>query len=277
MKQVRAFFQLIRPMTTLTGMLSTVVGGYVAGTGDWVSILLAALATGCITAAGNAWNDYLDVDIDRVNQPQRILPSGQVPLHSAWQLSVGLNLVAILLGIWINVPALLIIFASIFFLYLYSWKLKNTVLLGNLTVAIISAMSPVFGAVAAGNALPSWWLALIVGISILGREVLKTMADYEGDLSQKYRTVATVWGKHVSRNIFYLLAAASGIVMILPYLLQVYTPIYAYMVAFGVYPVLIYILWRVTHDMSPDLLNRMSKLMKYDYFIWFIAVVLGSI
>ena len=36
------------------------------------------------------------------------------------------------------------------------------------------------GGVAAGNVRPTLWLAVIIGVSILGREILKTIADYEG-------------------------------------------------------------------------------------------------
>lgn len=277
MEKIKALFKLARPVTTLSGVFSTVMGGYVAGTGAWLNIALAALATALISGAANAWNDYLDIEIDRVNQPRRVLPSGGVSLHTAWRFSLLLTVAAVLLTLLINVPTFLMALGSGALLYFYSWKLKSTVLLGNATIALISALSVVFGGVAAGNAAPTRWLALIIGVAILGREVLKTMADYEGDLSQQCRTVATVWGQRVSRNIFYILAAATFVMMMVPYLLRVYTPLYAYIVAIGVYPVLLYILVRVTRDTSAHQLNRLSQLMKYDYFVWFLAVILGSV
>jgi 4-hydroxybenzoate polyprenyltransferase len=106
--------------------------------------------------------------------------------------------------------------------------------------------------------------------------VLKTMADYEGDLSQRCRTVATVWGRRKARVIFYILAVATLIVMMLPYLTGYYGPAYAYIVAFGVYPVVIYIMLHVSRDRTGYQLERMSQLMKYDYLVWFLAVVVGS-
>ncbi|GAB4163991.1 MAG: geranylgeranylglycerol-phosphate geranylgeranyltransferase [Candidatus Promineifilaceae bacterium] len=277
MEKVKALFSLTRPLTTFSGVLSTVMGGYVAGTGAWLHITLAAIATALITGAANAWNDYLDIEIDKVNQPQRVLPSGSVSPQTAWRFSLALTLLAILLPLLINLPTFLMALASSVLLYVYSWKLKSTVLVGNATVAGISALSVVFGGVAAGHVQPTLLLALIIGVAILGREVLKTMADYEGDLSQQCRTVATVWGKRVSRNIFFILATTTGIIMMVPYLLRVYSPVYAYIVAFGVYPVLLYILIRVARDTSARQLNFLSRLMKYDYFIWFLAVILGSV
>ena len=148
--------------------------------------------------------------------------------------------------------------------------------MGNATVATISAMAAVFGGVAAGNLWPTLWLAAIIATAIMGREVLKTLADYEGDLRQRCRTVATVWGKRPARVVFYLLAAATVMVMMIPYLFQVYRPVYAYVVAFGVYPVLFYILLRVSRYRTGPQLEKLSQLMKYDFLIWFVAVVLGA-
>ena len=71
---IKGLYKLSRPLSTLTGVLAVVLGGYVAGTGAWDKIALAALATLLAAASANAWNDYRDIDIDRINQPQRPLP-----------------------------------------------------------------------------------------------------------------------------------------------------------------------------------------------------------
>lgn len=272
----KGLYKLSRPLSTLSGALAVVMGGYVAGTGQWIDITLAALATVLISSAANAWNDYLDVEIDRINQPQRPLPSGMVSLHTARIFSFVLAFLSLVLAAFINWPAFFIALGSNVLLYVYSWKLKSTVLLGNVTVASISALSAVYGGVAAGNVAPSLWLAAIIAVGILGREVLKTLADYEGDLRQQCRTIATVWGRRAARTVFYVLVGATLLVMMLPYLADVYRPIYAYIVAFGVYPVVIYIVIRVTRDRTGSQLEKLSQLMKYDFLVWFIAVLLGA-
>ena len=160
-------------------------------------------------------------------------------------------------------------------LFLYSWKLKSTVLLGNATVALVSALSVIMGGVAAGNARPTFVLALVIFVSIMAREVLKTMADYEGDLREQCRTVATVWGKRVAGIFFYLLAALIPVVLLLPYLLGRYNPIYVVIVAIGVYPVIVYAFVKVRPSTPSPQLERMSQLLKYDFLIWFVAVLFG--
>jgi len=276
MRKVRALYKLSRPLSSFSGALAVLLGGYVAGTGEWVKIILACSTTLLIAASANAWNDYLDIEIDRINQPRRPLPAGMISLRSARMFSFGMALLSLVAAVFINLPAFLIAFFSNVLLYVYSLKLKSTVLMGNATVAMISAMSAIFGGVAAGNVRPSLLLALIIACAIMGREVLKTLADYEGDLRQRCRTIATVWGRRRARVVFFLLIAATLFVMMTPYLLNIYRPVYAYTVAVGVYPVVLYIALRVTRDRTGPQLERLSQIMKYDFLIWFLAVLLGA-
>lgn len=276
MEQIKGLYKLSRPLSTLAGGLAVVLGGYVAGTGNWFNVFLAFLATLLISSAANAWNDYLDIEIDKINQPKRPLPSGQVSPRAAIIFSIILTLLSLSIAAFISGQAFIIAFLSAIVLYLYSWKLKSTVLWGNITVATISAMSAIFGGVAAGNPQPAFWLASIIFVAILGREVLKTMADYEGDLREHCRTVSTVWGRRRARIIFFILGAATLTVMLVPYILRVYSPIYAVIVIVGVYPVVYYILLRVTQNRTGPQLERLSQLMKYDFMIWFVAVLLGA-
>ncbi len=275
-QQMKGLYKISRPVTTLTGALAVVLGGYVAGTGDWLNIGLAVLATIVVSASANAWNDYLDVEIDRINQPNRPLPSGLVTPRNALIFSFILAGLSIFIAALINPASFFIAIFSNILLFVYSWKLKSTVLLGNLTVAFISGMSAVFGGVAAGNPRPTLWLFLIIFVAILGREVLKTMADYEGDLKESVRTISTVWGRRAARAVFYILVVATLIMMLLPYILQVYKPIYGYIVLLGVFPVIIYIIVRVGRSRSGQQLEKLSQLMKYDFLVWFIAVIFGA-
>ena len=276
MQQIKALYKLSRPLSTLSGVLAVILGGFVAETGAWGNILLAGLTTLLVSASANAWNDYLDIEIDRVNQPKRPLPAGLITPNQARTFFIVFALISLAVACTINLNAFLIVLLSNLLLTLYSWRLKSTVLPGNATVAILSALSPIFGGVAAGNVAPTFWIALTIGCAIMGREILKTLADYEGDKQQNCRTIATVWGQRTARIFFYIMLAITLIVMIIPFLLHIYHPVYAVIVAFGVYPVTFYILFRVNGERTGPQLEQLSQLMKYDFFVWFLAVFLGA-
>lgn len=275
MTKLKAYYRLARPFNALSGALAVFLGGYVAGTGSWDKVALAAIVTLLVTASSNAFNDYLDVEIDRINQPQRVLPSGQLTPRNALWFSIVTALLSVVVAAFINPPSFVIAILANGLLYIYSWKLKSTVLLGNLTVAMMSALSVVMGGVAAGNAQPTLVLSLVVFVTILAREILKTMADYEGDLKEHVRTVATVWGKRAAGILFQLIAALVIVVVLLPYFLGRYNPIYVVIVALGVYPVIVYALIKVRPTTPGPQLERLSQILKYDFLIWFVAVILG--
>lgn len=302
MRQLKGLYKLARPFNAFSGALAVFLGGYVAGTGEWLNVSLAAVVAFLVTGAGNAWNDYLDIEIDKINQPHRALPAGFVSPRAAVILSLVLTGFALAISAFINLPSFLIVLSFSIVLYIYSWKLKSTVLMGNLTVAISSAMTVIFGGTAAGNVRPTLWLAVIITTAILGREVLKTIADYEGDLRQQVNTIATVWGKRTARIVFYVTTGITVWVMLVPYLIKVYredlsfcsilnvcsifapfadvlpvyNPVYAYIVAFGVFPVVAYVMLQVKRGVPGRRLERLSQLLKYDFLIWFVAVILGA-
>ena len=68
MQLFRALKDLSRPLNGLITALSVGVGALcVEGPVHLSSLLLAMLSAALINAAGNAFNDLCDIDIDRVN------------------------------------------------------------------------------------------------------------------------------------------------------------------------------------------------------------------
>jgi 4-hydroxybenzoate polyprenyltransferase len=105
MHKIKAFYKLSRPLTTLSGLTAVAMGGYVAGTGEWVNVCLAILSTLFISAAANAWNDYLDIEIDKINQPHRPLPAGHLTLQEALLFAVSTTFIALFIALWISPTA----------------------------------------------------------------------------------------------------------------------------------------------------------------------------
>jgi len=101
----------------------------------------AAIALGFVTgfaicAFSMVVNDYYDIEVDRVNQPTRPLPSGQVSKKGAIEIAalmlvVGFAATALLL----DLLAVLIVALYSFLAWLYDFRAKKYGLAGNLIVA----------------------------------------------------------------------------------------------------------------------------------------------
>jgi geranylgeranylglycerol-phosphate geranylgeranyltransferase len=271
----KEFFRLSRPVNALAGCIAVFLSAYVAGATSWWPVFLAAFAVLLITASTNAWNDYLDIDIDRVNKPHRPLPAGTITPGSALIFSFSGSVLSLIVGAFISQQAFLIVLLSNILLYFYSWKLKCTVLLGNIAVAAIVALCFIFGGVAAGNIQPTTMLAVTVFFALLGREILKTMADYKGDLKEKCTTIATAWGKKVSATYVAVSLSLTALTMLLTYFIEKYSPLYLVIVIFILYPIFTYIILTAKKTSDEKVLERSSLIMKYCFFVWFLAVALG--
>ncbi|HEX7401974.1 MAG TPA: UbiA family prenyltransferase, partial [candidate division Zixibacteria bacterium] len=131
------YIKLTRPVNNFITALSVLVGAAIAGKIEsWTMVLFACLSAFFISAGGNVINDFFDIDIDRINKPNRLLPRAKIPPNSALIWSILLFLAGLILSLQVRPLSLLIAFIAYVFLVLYSYILKKTFLWGNLTVSV---------------------------------------------------------------------------------------------------------------------------------------------
>ena len=158
-------------------------------------LLLFAVVT-LITAAGNVINDYFDVEIDRVNRPDRPIPSGQVSLPAARAYAATLFLAGILVCLFTNELCIAIAVFNSLLLIAYAARLKRTPLLGNIAVSYLAASMFLFGGAFGG--LPGLFhvipFAVMTFFAMLARELVKDAEDVEGDRASGAVTIPIRYG-----------------------------------------------------------------------------------
>ena len=198
-KKIKGLIRLFRPDLSLAAGLCT-VGGQIIATGhlaSWPVTLLGFLcAFGC-SGAALVVNDYFDFEVDKINAPERPLPSGAVTKREAILLGILISLLGL-------IPAALLgsvcfIFTLIFWVigFLYNWRFKETGLPGNLMVSSSVAFTFILGAMTVGqpwNALV-WVFAMMAFFIDLGEEITGDALDLEGDRQRGARSIARSFGK----------------------------------------------------------------------------------
>ncbi len=176
-------FRITRPANAVFAGIASVVA-YLIATGMLVpAVLLLFAIVALITAAGNVINDYYDIEIDRVNRPDRPIPSGAVTPRAARAYAVTLFLAGLFLCFFTNPLCMAIAIINSVLLALYAAWLKRTLLLGNIAVAYLSGSMFLFGAALAGTdaiirIIP---FAVMTFFAMLARELVKDAEDVEGD------------------------------------------------------------------------------------------------
>jgi geranylgeranylglycerol-phosphate geranylgeranyltransferase len=215
----RAGLDLMRPANCVMIGFAVIVGIFVSKPVD-VKVIQGALGflTGFFLCAYSmSMNDIYDVEVDRVNQPERPIPSGRASTQAAVRLSV-LVLVAGVASSVLTLNPVAVGIASLyaFLMWLYNSRAKQTGLPGNTLVASSLAVPFIYGGVISGGSLTRSLLlmmALTSFFSGVGREVVKAMADVEGDAKRGVNSVARGRGLKAASSVgatFFLLAVVTS-------------------------------------------------------------------
>ena len=187
------------------------------------NFLLLVLSTVLITAAGNAINDYHDVSVDRVNQPDKVVIDKFIGRRAVIIAHFVLSSIGVLLGLFVSlyyhifwmIPVILLVPVSLWF---YSTVYKHRLLLGNILISILTGMVPLMVVlfeypllIRANNEIlgqfPNlfrpvlYWVglfSLFAFLTSLILEIIKDAAELPGDREVGSRTLAVVFGRKVS-------------------------------------------------------------------------------
>ena len=217
-----ATFSMLRPMNCAMIGFAVIIGYFVSRPS---AVSPFAIALGYVTgfavcAFSMVVNDYYDIEVDRVNQPSRPLPSGRVSKGGA----VGVAIATLAIGIaaaflTLNLVAVVIAASYALLAWLYDYRVKAYGLVGNLIVASSLAIPFIYGgALSRGNVFGSLLLfmastSLLAGV---GREVVKAMADVPGDKKRGIRSLAAVHGLRSASLVGAVFFLAAVVTSLLP-------------------------------------------------------------
>ena len=243
---VSSWFTLFRFGNSLTGLIGVIFGSLLAlgqiPKGDLASItILHGLSVWAFMCSWNALNDILDVEIDKLNQPNRPLPSGDISLNNAKILTAILMFISLFCLIYAGyisssieegfenwAPSILIWLLAIFLLTNYesssnySLKLKDRGLPGNFAISLSVGMVILFGAAGVFEPTEPRVLSLFfIGLSYnLAREIVKDIEDMEGDEGRN--TLAMRIGVEKARVLAWLILLLTMVSILAPFALEIF-------------------------------------------------------
>ena len=215
----RGLVDLIRPVNCAMIGFAVVVGAFVSKPSSipWLQLVLGFFTGFFVCAYSMSVNDVYDLEVDRVNRPDRPIPSGRISVRQASTLSLTMLVVGLACALISFVPlAVVMAVAYAFLSWLYNAKAKRTGLPGNLIVASSLAIPFIYGGAVSGGSIGGSLLlmmALTAFFSGVGREVVKSMADVEGDAKREVNSIARTRGLGFASRVgalFFLLAVLTS-------------------------------------------------------------------
>lgn len=204
-QKLKGTLQIFRPELPFAAGVCVVLGEIIA-LGKFSSVQQTALGFSCgffISGSAIVLNDYYDLEVDKVNAPDRPLPAGMLSPSDA----IFLTALATLIGLWsalmLGFPAFVLCVVFWWIGFLYNWKFKETGLWGNLMVSSSVAITFIIGGIAAGEPWNKivWCFALIAFFVDLGEEIAGDAMDMAGDRERASKSIAITQGRRFALTI----------------------------------------------------------------------------
>jgi 4-hydroxybenzoate polyprenyltransferase len=205
-----------------------------------LNFLLICLSTILIAAGGYIINDYFDIRIDVINKPDKVILERDIPRRLAIIVHSVLTVVALLLAAFVALPAghpewLLVQVLCSIMLWRYSTTWKRQFVIGNLIVAVMTALTvlvlivyePSIFKLRSAPALmykgKFFWIInpvyVLFGFAFFAftltwmREIVKDMEDFKGDEAEGCITMPIKWGLLRSSRFVQMLAVITLLVL----------------------------------------------------------------
>lgn len=171
-----------------------------------VGLLWLIIGTVSCASFGYWINDYYDQERDLINKnrPSYIAKLSIINVNFHLILFVSLALICgFILGTWF----LILFFLSILLLFIYSWRLKDFAIIGNLIISLLSFYS-IYSISMLSSAVDGFLIlhfSIFSGLVTLCREIIKDVEDISGDQECGSRTLPILFGIKTANNVVYLI------------------------------------------------------------------------
>jgi len=205
---IKEYLELSRPFTMLAPFFGILAGALIAlgdlgeGYGAIGIGILAGAIGSLLNAASNAINQYYDIEIDKVNKPERPIASGRITGQKAMQYAWIIYAICLVLALLVNKVFFAVVLVTTLFTWGYSAppiRFKNHGILANVAMGIPRGFLMIVGGWVAirpdaWNDPTPWLIGLIIFLYVFGAASTKDFADAEGDKQFGANTVVVIYG-----------------------------------------------------------------------------------
>ncbi len=225
-KKIKGLIELLRPELPFAAGVCVIIGEIITlgGLPSMSEIFLGFIFGFFLSGSAMILNDYFDIEVDKVNAPDRPLSSGLISPSMAVAFTIMISLIGLTASFFINSLAVLVYIIFWVIAFLYNWKMKEKGVFGNLFVSFSVAFTIIFGGIVIGD---PWNIGVVIfGTMVflfnLGEEIAADTMDLEGDKKRGTRSIAILFGKMKALYISFILFSVFVILSFLPFVLEVF-------------------------------------------------------
>ena len=252
MSRFFAGIQILRPLNMILCLFAVFIAGWLVDGITSPLLPYATLVVLCFAGASNILNDVLDIHIDEVNRPDRVLPSGRLGIQDALILIGFLYVVGLTACAYLQPLGQQIALITVFpLLVLYTPLFKRLPFIGNIVVGSILGLVFLFTEGAIHGKADKMWIPFLLATALSSiRELCKDGADMEGDSTANLKTFPRKFGLISTLWLLRILAVALCFFAITPYTSGYYGIVYFIPLILGIEIPLLYSMFIILSEKS---------------------------
>lgn len=165
----------MRPANIVTSVADVMAGTAISGiilywpafgndldVSNCLRLLVLCISTACLYGGGIVFNDVCDAELDKVERPERPIPSGLISINEASVLGTVLLLVGIAAAYYLSITSGIIAISIATFALLYDKWGKHHSLLGPLNMGVCRGLNLLLGlSIVPATMLNLWFVCLV--------------------------------------------------------------------------------------------------------------------
>ncbi|HEC78535.1 MAG TPA: hypothetical protein ENI34_05250 [candidate division WOR-3 bacterium] len=267
------YITIIRPLNCFLTLISVLIGAWIGKNLLLPPRLILAGMIGFIVCAfGNVVNDLYDIDIDKLNNPERPLVKGTVKKNVVVMMAVFFLLLAGVFAFTLGTAPFILVLATLILLFLYALHFKKTIA-ANFFVSMMTGFSFLLGGLIVKNSVSVFPFIFSFFIH-MPREIVKDIMDMKGDTEYGVISLPIRFGYERALVISALFLAVLCIILPVPYLMGILSIRYLLVILFGAYPIIFYSIFRFLKTPEQKELPKFSTLLKISMGVGVIAMII---
>ena len=236
MKKITGYLRLMRPANMVTAVADVLAGIALSGYftnwqfdfSHFLPVILLVGSTKLLYGGGVVFNDVFDADLDRIERPERPIPSGLISYKEAFTLGTVLLLAGIALAFAVSSIAGFLSVAISFFALVYNKWGKHQSVLGPVNMGLCRGLNLLLGVSIVTGAVTNWWFIAFVPIIYIASITMISRGEVHGSSSKPLYGASFLYALVIALILFFSFTKQTllfALIFLLPFAWMIFKPL----------------------------------------------------
>ncbi|MEJ5963591.1 UbiA-like protein EboC [Pedobacter immunditicola] len=184
------YIRLMRPANVVTAVADVLAGiaisGYYLGSADVLfstnvlSVIFICISTVGLYSGGIIFNDVFDADLDKIERPERPIPSGLITVREASLFGAIFFVIGVVAAAFCSFVSFILSISIVIACLTYNKWAKHDKLLGPLNMGLCRGLNLLLGVSILPPQLQAWWFVAIIPIIYIASITMISRGEVHG-------------------------------------------------------------------------------------------------